>query len=541
MLNGWVLDPMQGEPLPIVLAPPRRAYDQHFGDEDGGHHQTYPDSRDYVQDRLVAAALPGVAMLMVTFGFGIAAMLWACTRRYYKLPQCGLTPLLRRCLSGHRTRVALLALYLTSAVALVLALLLAVLGGGQLRAGSTDLFSVADAALVGMGDLASIMGRDLSSLGFGFDTSGISTNIAEARSSTKDLHGATEDSGSAAFVATVTVLAAMCLCFAFALAAFFHGRMRGVAVSLSFVFATVGWCFFTMTVVSGTFLDDTCVQLQRWEDCKLPTNQARDVQQALLCDTHLQIDKLITCVDASDSTDIYNGSIGVWQGMFASIGAYDSAFRNPVTGGAYPGIYQSADYVDFRVLYPNSACNGTNMTTTSTGACQQFSGPVGWGSPVTCAAAFGNECVLSTGIDQYDNNVRYRERVYSAAASRFPACAPVVGAPTKYNATCISPTECPFVVLDPSSLASVTGNACAVKAILATTDIMWTSSTFASCSYLTAIAKAVVGDGGPCQELADGFILAIGAHALAGSVYLVVAALALADSRWRVAPDGLVW
>jgi len=242
-----------------------------------------------------------------------------------------------------------------------------------------------------------------------------------------------------------------------------------------------GICFFAWFLMTaflgvGTLLDDTCIQLQLWDTCKsvLPT-----VKPASCTDGTLRLTKFLECPDPADYSSTWDDS-------------YDKFLEiNTAYAGAHGGVTPQ-----YTTVLP------TATTPTLAKAGDDFK--------------------------DFVKNAEWRRKVYTLQSATVTGCAPgdasLLG--TGFNADCM--TGAAANQCAEGSTLTPPGNAeCYQRAILVSSDLMWSSAYIASCRYLNQVAVKAVLDGGSCNKLGDGFLNLFISHGMIGFFWAWIVAICL--------------
>jgi hypothetical protein len=225
-----------------------------------------------------------------------------------------------------------------------------------------------------------IMQGAMTNLNIDYDASAMNSAVDSVSEEVGDLEKKVDKYANSVKIAAYVFYSVFLVNLLFGSLSYWTGRgcFSMVMATMAFLLVIVCWLLFAIFYASGAFLDDTCVQLQLWYDCKQPNAD----QTALGCNK-LTLDKEINCPNAStfsgDYTEAYNN-------LYRQINDYKSRYN--VIKFDYP--------------------NGTK-----------------------------SEISVSSSTD-YNGNVEYRADLYKAEASRLPACSPDGRPPNDYSSSCIT-------------------------------------------------------------------------------------------------------
>ena len=109
------------------------------------------------------------------------------------------------------------------------------------------------------------------------------------------------------------------------------------------------WLLFAVFYMSGVYIDDTCVQLQLWNDCK--AFQADTV--ALQCSEKLKLQHVVKCPNTAMFNTEYNAT---WHLLNSKIDAYKTAFPADSARFPKPGQWSGSTQIqaDSAGLYSNN-------------------------------------------------------------------------------------------------------------------------------------------------------------------------------------------
>jgi len=110
------------------------------------------------------------------------------------------------------------------------------------------------------------------------------------------------------------------------------------------------WLLFAVFYMSGVYIDDTCVQLQLWNDCK--AYQADTI--ALQCTEKLKLAEVVTCPNNIMFAAEYNATFYL---LDAKIDAYNAAFTSDASRFTKPGAWATGStqiQADSSGLYNNN-------------------------------------------------------------------------------------------------------------------------------------------------------------------------------------------
>jgi len=252
-----------------------------------------------------------------------------------------------------------------------------------------------------------------------------------------------------------------------------YGGRPALAMALTgFGLLVSSWLFFGGFYSFGAFMDDTCVEMQKWFECKAPGQDTKGVD----C-TQLPISKLLRCADAQTYVVGFEGT-------------YDTNSRL---------------IAEYRIKFPKSTVKFTypNETCPDIGCLQRTS-----------------------TTSNYDALV-YRERQYYALSSSAERLCFIPGKdPESYSSKCVTTCTQSPITMPPSS------ESCYQKAIIASADAMWGNTYIASCNYLTELSYSAVQSGtGSCYDLSNGFVYLFCAHGLIGVMYMFVVLVGIRGSK----------
>jgi len=364
-----------------------------------------------------------------------------------------------------RQRIVLALMLFFAMAGVTLCGLIGARGVNNVVHGTQEMFAQAMTAITTMQGVSTTLQDALTALGQTFDGSEMTSAVASVKTDVGDLESKVDDNADNVKKVAYTFYAFFAINCLLGFSSYITnaGCFSMLMAVNGFLLSIVCWLLFAILYASGAFLDDTCIQLQLWNDCNAPNAD----RVALGC-SDLVLQKEIDCPNATVFTPAYGDS---YDNIYSLIQGYNAE--------GYASTYSFA--------YPN-----------------------GTGGILPNATAAATD---------YPDNTVYRLSLYNAV----PACTPgslshsaALATPWAYMASCMS--TCSDSIAGPT----YSSQACHVKAILTAADATLGLAYMGSCSYLTAVSAAATVSGSSCDSLGDGFIYQFAAQGSIGAIYFFV-------------------
>jgi len=315
----------------------------------------------YFKRRILYAAMFGIVAALITF---VAFCLWFCCRcaaclcmdaNDYEGNCC------RRgtcchifCQTGgpnkrgysRRQRIALWAILVFVTAWVVICSLMGGYGVHQVVDGAEEVFDQAMAAIGTMESMNMMLQDGMTQLAMSFNGTEMDTAISSVKTSVGDVETKVDDNVEeikyGAYVFYFCFVSNMLLgTFSFLCSSNFAccGYWSMAMAVFGWVLTGLCWLLFAVFYASGAFLDDTCVQLQLWSDCK----QLGANTTTLGCQ-NLAIQKQISCPDNATFIADY---AEVYDNLYSQIVNYQTQFNTGSVQFAEPNITITTDDINY--------------------------------------------------------------------------------------------------------------------------------------------------------------------------------------------------